>query len=165
MGEYLNKDLVIGIVVSTLLGTLLAYTITYASFQPALEDLLTQMHSLSETIDTLNQTATTLNQSLTEIRNSLYYYTTIAGKLVYVGNPCTTSPCLPGIVLAVSTETALYYLTVGGTWLWDGNEDFSWNGYAPRDGDHVIAIGYARMKCDLQGNVFSEIEILSLTPG
>lgn len=161
----MNKDLVIAIVVSTLLGTLFAYSVTYVYFQPAFEDLLRQMRDMSETIGTLNQTVTTLNESLTEIRTSLYYPATIAGRLVHVGNPCTTSPCLPGIVLAVSAETGLYYLTVGGTWLWDGNEDFSWNGYAPRDGDHVIVIGYARMKCDLQGDIFWEIEVLSLTPG
>lgn len=44
--------------------------------------------------------------------------TTITGEYLAVGNPCTTKPCLPGIVYAVLADNTRYYLTVEGSFLW-----------------------------------------------
>lgn len=90
--------------------------------------------------------------------------TTITGKYLAVGNPCTTRPCLPGIVYAVSVDHTYYYLTVEGTWLWVPEGNRSWDGYTPEEGDFVTVTGYVNKRKDISGRPFYEIEVVSLKP-
>jgi hypothetical protein len=84
---------------------------------------------------------------------------TITGEYLPVGNPCTTTPCLPGIVYAVFADGKYYYLTVEGYWIW---ENRPWDGYMPTEGDHVKVTGYVSKRLDVNGNRFYEIEVVSL---
>ena len=88
---------------------------------------------------------------------------TIVGKYSLVGNPCTTDPCLPGIVSAVIANDKCYYLTVNGRWFWSG-DTLSWEGYTPSEGDYVIVEGYLSEKIDIFNKSFYEIEVISLKP-
>ena len=56
--------------------------------------------------------------------------TTITGEYQAVGHPCTTRPCLPGIVYAVYVDDECYYLTVEGSWI---GENLPWDGYKPKE--------------------------------
>ena len=85
--------------------------------------------------------------------------TTITGIYSYIGNPCTTSPCLPGMVYVVCKDHQFYYLTVNRIWLW---ENQSWEGYLPKEGDLVTVIGYLSTKQDIKGMSFYEMEVISL---
>ena len=86
--------------------------------------------------------------------------TTITGEYLPVGNPCTTTPCLPGIVYAVLADSRYYYITVESHWIW---ENRPWDGYIPTEGDHVKVTGYMSKRIDINGNSFYEIEGVSLT--
>ena len=84
---------------------------------------------------------------------------TITGEYLPVGNPCTTTPCLPGIVYAVLADSR-YYITVESHWIW---ENRPWDGYRPTEGDRVKVTGYVSKRLDVDGNSFYEIEVVSLT--
>jgi hypothetical protein len=87
--------------------------------------------------------------------------TTVVGEYLLVGNPCTTDPCLPGMVYAVGAEGRHYYLTVEGAWLWSNR---SWEDYTPQVGDWVTASGYVDEALDTFGLSFYDIKVLSLEP-
>jgi len=87
--------------------------------------------------------------------------TTVAGYYVLVGNPCTTDPCLPGVVYAVLVDDTYYHLTVKGSWLWVNR---SWDGYTPEVGDFVTVTGYVEEMVDIFGAPFYNIEVVSLEP-
>jgi uncharacterized repeat protein (TIGR01451 family) len=87
--------------------------------------------------------------------------TTIEGEYLLVGNPCTTAPCLPGMVYAVLADHTNYYLTVEGAWLW---ENRAWDGYEPQIGDFVTVTGHVDEKTDVFGDPFCNIEVASLEP-
>ena len=87
---------------------------------------------------------------------------TVIGKYVITGNPCTTIPCLPGMVYAVLTDDEYYYLTVGGSWLWALGNLHSWDGYTPKTGEDVTVTGHINEKRDVKGNIYYEIEVVSL---
>ena len=88
--------------------------------------------------------------------------TTITGEYSIVPNPCTTDPCLPGVVYAVLMDNT-YHLTIEGHWLW-GGENPSWDGYTPGLGDLVTVTGYVSEEMDIFGNSFYNIEVVSLVP-
>ena len=81
------------------------------------------------------------------LKNTFLGITTVTGEYLLVGNPCTTDPCLPGLIYAVSADT-VYYLTVEGTWLWWNR---SWDGYTPEVGDWVRVTGYVSQRADIFG--------------
>ena len=85
--------------------------------------------------------------------------TTITGQYSYVGNPCTTEPCLPGMIYAVSVNETVYYLTIDGCWLW---ENRSWNGYTPEIDDAVRVTGVTSEHTDIFGLPFFSIEVESI---
>jgi len=94
------------------------------------------------------------------MRNALI--ATITGEYLLVGNPCTTDPCLPGLVYAVLADDTYYYPTVEGSWLWWNR---SWDGYTPEVGDFVTVIGYVDEMVDIFGTPFYNIiEVVSLKP-
>jgi hypothetical protein len=84
---------------------------------------------------------------------------TITGQYVYVGNPCTTTPCLPGMAFAVTTVNACYYLTIKGHWF---SKNRVWGRYTPEPGDLVTVVGYVQEKQDVFGKPFQTIEAVSL---
>jgi hypothetical protein len=85
---------------------------------------------------------------------------TVTGMYSYVSNPCTTKPCLPGMVFAVQADRT-YYLAMQGHLIF---ENLSWEGYAPEPGAIVSVAGYLSKHEDIHGDKFFEIEIISLQP-
>ncbi len=64
----------------------------------------------------------------------------VIGKLVCDANPCTTDPCLPGVIMLIETLNGnLHELTMQGSWIWDCF--FEWKGFSFEDGDYVILVG------------------------
>jgi hypothetical protein len=86
----------------------------------------------------------------------------ITGKYILVPNPCTTLPCLPGMVYAVLANNEYYYVTINQSLLWMEYEQRSWDGYTPKDGDHVTIVGKIQKKQDIKGETFYQIEIEQL---
>ena len=86
---------------------------------------------------------------------------TIIGRYSYIGNPCTTDPCLPSMAYAVLANTKYYYITIDNRWF---SENRSWGGYTPEPGDLVRISGYLGQKKDIFGNPFHTIEVVSLQP-
>lgn len=85
--------------------------------------------------------------------------TIITGKYVLAPNPCTTLPCLPGMVYAVLVDDKYYYLTVNQSLLWVEWEQKSWEGYTPKAGDHVTVVGKIDEKRDIKGEIFYQLEV------
>ena len=84
---------------------------------------------------------------------------TISGEFCYTENPCTTRPCLPGMVYAVRVQSTYYYLSVQGHFV---SENLSWKGYTPQIGDMVTAAGYLSCYEDLLGKSYLKIELTAL---
>jgi uncharacterized repeat protein (TIGR01451 family) len=85
--------------------------------------------------------------------------TIATGEYLLVGAPCTTVPCLPGMVYAVLVDDRRYYPTVDDSWLWWNRP---WDGYLPEIGDFVTVSGYAEEMTDTFGIRFYNIEVTSL---
>jgi hypothetical protein len=84
---------------------------------------------------------------------------TITGEYVLAPNPCTTFPCLPGMVYAVLSDEKYYYITLNQSLLWAEGEQISWKGYTPKAGDRVTVIGEIEEKRDIKGKNFLQIEV------
>jgi len=95
---------------------------------------------------------------IAKVSNSL---NTVTGRYSYIGNPCTTKPCLPGMAYAVLANDKYYYITIDGRWL---SENRSWSGYTPEPDDLVTITGYVLEKKDVFGKPFRTIEVVSLQP-
>lgn len=85
----------------------------------------------------------------------------ITGEYTFVPNPCTTEPCLPGMIFALKVREVYYYLTLEGQWIWEAQ---SWNGFAPQVGQMVRVLGEINEAVNTAGHVFYNFEILSLKP-
>ncbi len=83
----------------------------------------------------------------------------ITGKYEYLPNPCTTEPCLPGMVYAVVADDTSYFLTVDGRFF---VENRPWDGYTPAPGDQVIVTGWPASEKDVSGKPFQTFEVLTL---
>ncbi len=85
----------------------------------------------------------------------------------WVANPCTTDPCLPGMVAAIVADppnNTAYVIVDGGGWVWsDGSWD-GFDGFVPLDGQSVMASGRVSYHTDINGQVYLEIELTNLTP-
>lgn len=89
-------------------------------------------------------------------------YATISGRYVFVPNPCTTEPCLPGMAYAIeSDEGECFFLTLGGSW---SDRPFDWNGWKPSLGEVICAKGKISRQTDRKGNLFATIEVEALAP-
>jgi len=84
---------------------------------------------------------------------------TVSGEYCYIENPCTTRPCLPGMVYALRTEDNYYYLSVQGHLV---SESLSWRGFSPQTGEQVTASGRLSRQEDIFGKSYQKIELLSL---
>lgn len=85
----------------------------------------------------------------------------ITGKYVFLPNPCTTEPCLPGMAYAVRSATQCVFLTTAGRWL---DTAIAWQEWTPQVGDAVTAVGQVRQGTDVRGLPFLTMEVESLTP-
>ncbi len=85
----------------------------------------------------------------------------MTGEYAFVPNPCTTEPCLPGFIFALHVDETYYYLTVEGQWLW---ETQSWDGFVPQVGQMVKVSGEISEAIDTAGQVFYNLEVISLYP-
>jgi hypothetical protein len=85
---------------------------------------------------------------------------TITGTYGYMGNPCTTEPCLPGMAYIISTIDKYYFITVDGFWL---SENRNWDDYTPNLEDLITITGYVyENKKDAFGKLYNTIETISL---
>lgn len=84
---------------------------------------------------------------------------TITGRYSYIGNPCITDPCLPGMAYAVLVNDKYYYITVNGYWF---SKNRSWDEYTPKPNDLVTITGYLQEDKDVFGKPFYTIEVVSL---
>ncbi len=84
---------------------------------------------------------------------------TITGKLTEIPNPCTTDPCLPGVVTAIETDSLNYIITVNHLWY---DREVVINNDTLRVNDSVEAYGSITKKQDLQSQTYYEIEIINL---
>ncbi len=86
---------------------------------------------------------------------------TLTGQYAFIGNPCTTEPCLPGMAYAVQVAGTDYFITVEDRWF---SENRAWEDYSPEVGDWVTVSGTLREKVDVFGKPYYTIEVLSLKP-
>jgi uncharacterized protein YdeI (BOF family) len=87
---------------------------------------------------------------------------TVTGECVLAPNPCTTFPCLPGMVYAVLSDGKYYYMTVDQSLLWAEGEQMSWKGCTLKVGDRVNVVGEMDEKLDINGKHFYQIEVKKL---
>ena len=74
--------------------------------------------------------------------NGAARYELALGRLVCDANPCTTDPCLPGVIMYIERLNGTQQeLTMGGSWITECF--FDWNGDKFEDGDCVLLIGQA----------------------
>jgi hypothetical protein len=83
----------------------------------------------------------------------------ITGRYVYIGNPCTTDPCLPGMAYALQVKDKYYYITIDNHWF---SEKRSWDEYTPEVNDFVTATGHIKERKDVFNKPFFTIEVISL---
>lgn len=87
--------------------------------------------------------------------------TTITGRYVFVPNPCTTDPCLPGMTYAVESGGQCFFLTLSGRW---SDQAHAWKGRMPVLGSSVSVTGKITQRMDIRGDPFFTIEVESLVP-
>jgi len=86
---------------------------------------------------------------------------TLVGRYSFVPNPCTTTPCLPGMALAVSVDGSSCFLAVDGELVC---ETRAWHGYLPRVDDVVRVTGARSERLDVFGNPYCIIEVDTILP-
>lgn len=84
---------------------------------------------------------------------------TITGFYTLAPNPCTTTPCLPGLAYALQAGGEQWFVTLDGHWFAD---DRSWSGYRPEPGDRVTISGPVGERTDVRGEPFRVIEAVTL---
>ncbi len=86
---------------------------------------------------------------------------TLVGRYALVPSPCTTEPCLPGMVYAIESAGQFYLLAALGRW---SERPFEWNGWTPALGDLVRVSGQIKTSRSIRGEPFLVIEVESMTP-
>ena len=86
---------------------------------------------------------------------------TLTGVYSYVANPCTTEPCLPGMVYAIMVDNECYYLTVNGHFF---SENRSWKDYMPKPNEIVTVEGFLQERMDVFGDTYRIIKVLLVKP-
>ena len=85
----------------------------------------------------------------------------LIGRCTLAPNPCTTTPCLPGVAYAVECEAELYFLTLAGRW---SAQARSYAGYTAQVGDEVEVTGLVHRRMDIFGKPFFTVEVSSVRP-
>lgn len=112
-------------------------------------------------LDYLMHTMASFPIASTEAGESEDAIHTITGAYSFIGNPCVTRPCLPGMVYAVISNHKSYYITINGSFL---SDNLSYRGYSPEPGALVAVKGYLSSHKDIYGNAFYKIEVVSIQP-
>jgi len=82
----------------------------------------------------------------------------------YDGNPCTTDPCLPGIVAVLRQLGETYVISVDGHWVGDTYDwETNFPEFNPLPGQTTMASGRVTYHTDYDGHVYMEIELATLT--
>lgn len=84
---------------------------------------------------------------------------TITGKYVFLPNPCTTEPCLPGMAYALESSGQCFFLTMAGRWSDKPIERGEWT---PELGDTATVVGRVTQRRDVRGEPFLTLEVESL---
>lgn len=84
---------------------------------------------------------------------------TVIGSYVFIPNPCTTKPCLPGMAYAVKQQGGTWFLTVEGKLL---NEAYVWSDWTPQVGAKIAVTGYVKHLVDIFGEPYIVIEVQSV---
>jgi hypothetical protein len=89
----------------------------------------------------------------------------IAGVFDYVPNPCTTDPCLPGVIAAVTDLGGVtYIITISENWVttdyayWQ--RDWNFNG---TPGTYVFASGKVTYHADINGHQYLGLRLTEIT--
>jgi hypothetical protein len=83
----------------------------------------------------------------------------LLGIYSIVGNPCLTSPCLPGVVSSVTSNDTNYILTMHDSFIWNG--EFSWRGYFPEPGDSIMIEGIITARLDCFAQEYFTCEVIN----
>jgi len=86
---------------------------------------------------------------------------TLTGRYVFLPNPCTTEPCIPGMVYAIESGGQCFFITQGGCWSWQAH---TCNGWTPSVGDAISVTGVVSQQIDVRRNPYYNIEVESLIP-
>ena len=86
---------------------------------------------------------------------------TLLGKLTEIPSPCETIPCLPGMVVALETDSIDYVITVNKLWFAAGN-DVVVNNDTLKLNDYIEAFGLISERQDLTAKKYYEFEIIEL---
>lgn len=100
---------------------------------------------------------TSLSQDTTIPVSSLFNVT-LAGKISQTSNPCMDSPCLPGIVYAFESDTAVYILSIDNHWKWS-DSPLIINNNAFELNDSVVIIGRPTCEKDVNSEIYYAIEV------
>ena len=84
----------------------------------------------------------------------------ITGVLTLEPNPCLTKPCLPGMVLALKSEKAVYFLKNDGNFI---EENFKWRGVPLKQDDVLVIKGKKSDLTDIFDKPFTVLEIDSVS--
>lgn len=82
---------------------------------------------------------------------------TYSGKLVLTANPPLEEPVLPGVVLALETESENYILKWNAHWI--AKLPFEKNGVLYFDGDEVVVTGVIEQQRDINDVIYTELAI------
>lgn len=82
----------------------------------------------------------------------------LVGKIVLAANPCTKSPCLPGLVYAVETDTSVFIISIDQKWQFSDNP-LVINNDTIELNDSIMINGEVRRKKDVDGQEYREIEV------
>ena len=85
---------------------------------------------------------------------------TYIGKIISTPNPCLTTPCLPGSVLGLETDTINYVLIVDSNWCF--NSSFSIENIEYFVEDEVEITGVTTTKQDVNLKEYTELEIKTI---
>lgn len=80
----------------------------------------------------------------------------VTGLLVLAPNPCTTTPCLPGMALAIQSEGRLIFLTSSGVFR---TTTTAWAEADIEPGSVVSVRGVAQARSDVAGRPYLAIEV------
>lgn len=83
----------------------------------------------------------------------------IVGQYIFVPNPCTTQPCLPGMAYAIWADDILYFVKANDSFL---EKTHTWDDFTPAVGDLLEATGYVHQEQDIAGQLFFTLEIVTV---
>ncbi len=82
------------------------------------------------------------------------------GVYTFVGNPCTTYPCLPGIVAAMMGDGIEFVLLINGIW---SSQPISWNGVTPMLDDSIEVTAVYEEHFDIFGERYYTLDLVDLS--